>query len=98
MRRILLVVLVLLGLSPGLLWRNEPRSPDHSQRVELTVEQRAPVEVDQALRPVVGEVAETRSLAGGKDDCLHFARRFALEMRRRLGISVKVHTADMRDA
>ena len=36
MRRILLVVLVLLGLSPGLLWRNEPRSPDHSQRVELT--------------------------------------------------------------
>jgi hypothetical protein len=36
MRRVLLVLVVLLGLSPGLLWRNEPRSPDHSQRIALT--------------------------------------------------------------
>jgi len=43
-------------------------------------------------------VAETRSLAGGEDDCLHFARRFALEMRRRLGISVKVFRCAKRKA
>lgn len=36
MRRLVLVLIVLLGLSPGLLWRNEPRSPDHSQRIILT--------------------------------------------------------------
>ena len=36
MRRLILALIVIAGLSPGLLWRNEPRRPDHSQRLVLT--------------------------------------------------------------
>jgi hypothetical protein len=44
--------------------------PVRLQRVELAVEQGAAVEVDQALGPLVDEMAEARSLAGGKNDRL----------------------------
>ena len=44
------------------------------ERVELPVEQAAPVEVDQAFGPVVDEMAEARPLAGGKNDRFHGSR------------------------
>ena len=43
---------------------------------ELPVQQGAAVELDQALGPVVGQVTETRALAGRKDNgFLHMAAR-----------------------
>ena len=45
------------------------------ERVELPVEQGAAVEVDQALGPVVDQMAEPRALAGGKDDRFHVRAR-----------------------
>ena len=45
----------------------------HGECVELAVEQCAAVEVDQALGPVVDQMAEARALAGGKDDGFHIA-------------------------
>ena len=36
MRRLILILIVALALSPGLVWRNGPRPPDHSQRITLT--------------------------------------------------------------
>ena len=45
------------------------------ERVELAVEQGAPAEIDQALGPVVDQMAEARTLAGGKDDGFHVGFR-----------------------
>ncbi len=42
------------------------------ERVELAVEQGPAAEFDQALGPVVDEVAEAGTLAGGKNDGFHF--------------------------
>ena len=56
------------------------------ERVELAVEQGAPAEVDQALGPVVDQMAEARALAGGKDDGFHCAAALGFQMRRRLGM------------
>lgn len=36
MRRLILALILAIGLSPGLLWRNEPRPRDHSQSLTLT--------------------------------------------------------------
>jgi hypothetical protein len=41
------------------------------KRVELAVEQGPPAELDQALGPIVDEVAKARTLSGGKDDGFH---------------------------
>jgi len=57
--------------------------------IELAVQQAAAVEVDQALGPLVDEVAQARSLACGKNDCFHVLGAPAFQMRRRLGISMR---------
>jgi nitrogen regulatory protein P-II 1 len=41
------------------------------QSIEPAVEERAPVEIDQALGPFVDEMAKARALTGGKDDRFH---------------------------
>ena len=48
------------------------------ERVELAVEQGPAAELDEALGPVVDQVAEAGSLAGGKDDRFHF--RLSIEL------------------
>ena len=63
--------------------------PIRLERVELPVEQASAVEVDEALRPVVDQVAEARTLPGGKDDGFHGRVAPAFQIRRRLGISMK---------
>ena len=51
------------------------------ERIELAVQQSAAVEVNEALGPVVDEMAEPRALTGGKNDRLHFASGTAFQMR-----------------
>jgi hypothetical protein len=41
------------------------------QRIQLAIEQGASCEIDQALGAVDGKVPEPRTLAGGKNNCLH---------------------------
>jgi hypothetical protein len=60
-------------------------------RIQLPVEQAAAIEVDQAFGLLIDEMAETRTLAGRKDDGFHWRCAPALEIRRRLGISGYAH-------
>ena len=61
--------------------------------VELTVEQGPPAELDQALGPAVDQVAEARSLAGGKNNGFHLVTA-AFQMRRALGMDGKSEASE----
>ena len=54
------------------------------ERVELPVEQAASGKFDQALGPVVGQMAKARALAGGKNDRFHGAS-LSGQLRQRYG-------------